>query len=209
MSRLLNGAHRSCALIACLVPLVSAAVGDLLEKAGFEVLRCEPAELIDAVRTRAPALAVLDCGDVALDLLRDGRVADGATRFILFIPDGDGAAASHAVELGVDGLLRRSAPVAAVAECIASVAAGGQWLDPVAMHAAYDRIASPTAASPLTKREQDVARLVAEGQRNRLIATTLGISEGTVKMHLHNVYAKLGLESRTQLAMDVRLRALN
>ncbi len=56
----------------------------------------------------------------------------------------------------------------------------------------------------LTPRERDVARLVAAGQRNRAIATTLGISEGTVKMHLHNVYAKLGLESRTQLAMSTR-----
>ncbi|MGI4880973.1 MAG: helix-turn-helix domain-containing protein, partial [Janthinobacterium lividum] len=59
----------------------------------------------------------------------------------------------------------------------------------------------------LTRRERDVARLVAAGQRNRTIADALGISEGTVKMHLHNVYAKLGLESRTQLAMDVRANA--
>jgi DNA-binding CsgD family transcriptional regulator len=56
----------------------------------------------------------------------------------------------------------------------------------------------------LTPRERDVARLVTAGQRNRAIAATLGISEGTVKMHLHNVYAKLGLESRTQLAMSTR-----
>lgn len=61
----------------------------------------------------------------------------------------------------------------------------------------------PAAGTPLlTPRERDVARLVAAGQRNRVIAATLGISEGTVKMHLHNVYVKLGLESRTQLAMS-------
>lgn len=60
------------------------------------------------------------------------------------------------------------------------------------------------AVSPLTARERDVARLVAAGQRNRTIAASLGIAEGTVKMHLHNVYAKLGLESRTQLAMATR-----
>jgi DNA-binding NarL/FixJ family response regulator len=73
------------------------------------------------------------------------------------------------------------------------------------------RIAAVTGRCPrvpcapeLTPRERDVARLVAAGQRNRLIAATLGISEGTVKMHLHNVYVKLGLESRTQLAMSAR-----
>ena len=58
----------------------------------------------------------------------------------------------------------------------------------------------------LTRRERDVARLVATGQRNRAIASMLGIAEGTVKMHLHNIFAKLGLESRTQLAMDERVR---
>ncbi len=62
----------------------------------------------------------------------------------------------------------------------------------------------PAVGRALTPRERDVARLVAAGQRNRTIAVELGISEGTVKMHLHNVYAKLGLQSRTQLAMAAR-----
>ncbi len=60
---------------------------------------------------------------------------------------------------------------------------------------------APPRGPALTPRERDIARLVAAGQRNRVIATGLGISEGTVKMHLHNVYTKLGLQSRTQLAM--------
>lgn len=82
----------------------------------------------------------------------------------------------------------------------------------IALTAPVERVAAtiaalgivPGAAPALTPRETDVARLVAAGQRNRTIAATLGISEGTVKMHLHNVYAKLGLESRTQLAMSVK-----
>lgn len=77
---------------------------------------------------------------------------------------------------------------------------------PVARIAAAIAALSGTAEAPppLTRRERDVAQLVAAGQRNRGIAETLGISEGTVKMHLHNVYGKLGLESRTQLAMALR-----
>ena len=80
--------------------------------------------------------------------------------------------------------------------------------DTIALTAPVEQLAAAIlaltgpAAAPLTPRERDVARLVAAGQRNRLIAATLGISEGTVKMHLHNVYVKLGLESRTQLAMS-------
>jgi two-component system nitrate/nitrite response regulator NarP len=85
--------------------------------------------------------------------------------------------------------------------------AGGTWFDREAASQARDRAAARTGALTLTRRERDVARLVASGKRNRDIANELGISEGTVKMHLHNAYAKLGLESRTQLAMDERLRA--
>ena len=59
-------------------------------------------------------------------------------------------------------------------------------------------------APALTPRERDIARLVVAGRRNRSIAAALGITEGTVKMHLHNVYRKLGLESRTQLAISAR-----
>ena len=88
---------------------------------------------------------------------------------------------------GDDGTLPLTAPVERLAERIA--AAAGQ---------------RPAASRTLTPRERDVAQLVAAGQRNRTIADALGISEGTVKMHLHNVYAKLGLESRTQLALAAR-----
>lgn len=53
----------------------------------------------------------------------------------------------------------------------------------------------------LTPREADVACLAAQGLRNKNIAWRLGISTGTVKMHLHNIYGKFGVNSRTQLAL--------
>ena len=55
--------------------------------------------------------------------------------------------------------------------------------------------------APLTPRETDVVRCVAQGRRNKEIARELGISEGTVKMHLHNLYEKLSVGSRTELAL--------
>jgi DNA-binding CsgD family transcriptional regulator len=53
----------------------------------------------------------------------------------------------------------------------------------------------------LTAREAEVARLVAGGLSNGRIAVALGMSEATVKAHLTRVYAKLGVRSRTQLAV--------
>jgi two-component system nitrate/nitrite response regulator NarL len=51
----------------------------------------------------------------------------------------------------------------------------------------------------LTKREADVVRLVSQGLANKAVARELGIEEGTVKIHLHNTYRKLGIRNRTAL----------
>ena len=53
----------------------------------------------------------------------------------------------------------------------------------------------------LTTREQDVARLVASGLSNKAIAHRLGLQEGTVKVHLHNIYQKLGISSWVELIL--------
>ena len=56
-------------------------------------------------------------------------------------------------------------------------------------------------ASRLTRREADIANLVSRGLPNKQIARELHVSEGTVKMHLHHIYEKLHLHSRTELAL--------
>lgn len=56
----------------------------------------------------------------------------------------------------------------------------------------------------LTPRQQDVLRLVADGQSNKRIAATLGLSEHTVKLHLHNANQRLGVSNRTEAAMRFR-----
>jgi len=55
----------------------------------------------------------------------------------------------------------------------------------------------------LTSREWEVARLVAKGLSNREIARHLNVGEGTVKIHLHNIYEKLAIKNRTILALRV------
>jgi two-component system nitrate/nitrite response regulator NarL len=58
--------------------------------------------------------------------------------------------------------------------------------------------------SALSPREQDVASMIAIGEKNKIISSHLSISEKTVKAHLTNIFKKLGLSSRTQLALFVR-----
>ena len=55
----------------------------------------------------------------------------------------------------------------------------------------------------LTPREREIALLVCTGLSNKHICRQLNLSEGTVKIHLHNVYEKLAIRNRTQLAMFV------
>ena len=57
----------------------------------------------------------------------------------------------------------------------------------------------PSLIEPLTPREQEVLVLLADGLRNREIATRLGISEHTVKFHLAAIFGKLGASSRTEV----------
>ena len=207
--------QRRRALAGSSMPLMVDAVAALLGQSGFDVIgrHADAGRAHRALLDEPVDIVVFDFSDTVpsgLEMLREARAAKLTSRIILFIADDDVTTPLDAVELAVDGLLLRSAAAATVAQCVASVAAGEQWLDPRAMKMAYDRIAQRQAGHTtlLTRRERDVARLVATGQRNRIIAQQLGISEGTVKMHLHNVYAKLGLESRTQLAMDVRPREM-
>jgi DNA-binding NarL/FixJ family response regulator len=63
-------------------------------------------------------------------------------------------------------------------------------------------------ARELTPREVELVRLAASGLRNREMSRRLAISEGTVKMHLHNVYRKLQLQNRVELANYARQKGL-
>jgi DNA-binding NarL/FixJ family response regulator len=63
-------------------------------------------------------------------------------------------------------------------------------------------------ANLLTPREIETVRLVAEGQSNREIADKLGLQEGTVKIHLHNVYKKLGIDNRVDLTLYAQKKGL-
>jgi len=64
------------------------------------------------------------------------------------------------------------------------------------------------AAGTLTPREIEIVRMVAAGLRNKEIANKLSISEGTVKIHLHHIYEKLGMEGRLELALYAQEKGL-
>ena len=112
------------------------------------------------------------------------------------------------VRENVDGLVLKEAAAEVLVTCVRAVARGETWMDREAMNRALRKLSAPPAAK-LTEREIEVARFVAQGLRNKQIAYQASISEGTVKMHLHNIYEKLGVNSRTELVLHVRDKGLS
>jgi two-component system, NarL family, nitrate/nitrite response regulator NarL len=93
--------------------------------------------------------------------------------------------------------------------CLKTVAGGQCWLPeklvaPAVRRAAERRERDGQLERVLSAREYEIARLVGQGLSNKHIARALTIAEGTVKIHLHNVYEKLGALNRTSLAVLVR-----
>jgi DNA-binding NarL/FixJ family response regulator len=116
------------------------------------------------------------------------------------------AAVVGAVRAGAIGYLLKDTDAEALCKAIKAAAAGQVQLAPAAAARLMREVQGPASkpaeeAGGLTERETDVLRLVARGKANKEIASDLGIGEKTVKTHVSNVLAKLGVQSRTQAAL--------
>jgi DNA-binding NarL/FixJ family response regulator len=119
-----------------------------------------------------------------------------------------------ALRAGAAGYLLKASPSAKLCEAIRLAARGESLLEPsvaAKVVAEFARIGGREPrrslrplADPLSVRERDVLRLLAEGRSNKEIAGELGIAEGTVKNHMSNVLGKLGVLDRTQAALRAR-----
>jgi DNA-binding NarL/FixJ family response regulator len=184
----------------------------------LHVVACcrDGASAIDAVRTHHPDVLVLDLrmpGESGLDVLRAlGGHPDGC-RTLLLTAAIQEEEAREAMRLGAVGIvLKESAPEVLI-ESVRRASAGERWIEHHTDHAAArlpggsDGQTAPTR-DVLTPRELDIVRMVAQGLRNRKIAEGLAISEGTVKVHLHNIYEKLGVGSRLELVLAAQQKRL-
>ncbi|GAB2587713.1 response regulator [Microlunatus antarcticus] len=120
-----------------------------------------------------------------------------------------------ALEAGAEGYLLKHSEPEVIMAGIREVVAGGSPLDPKAARTLLTSRrsapvpASTRATSPLSEREEEVLAMVAEGLPNKTIGRRLGITERTVKAHLTNVFARLGVADRTQAALWHQRRDLD
>ena len=119
------------------------------------------------------------------------------------------ALALQALKAGASGFCPRRTPAPLMRKAIQLVEAGEIWVGRPIMVRLIEELASlrngapaePVTRTGLTERESAIAALVARGAGNKDIARALSISVKTVKTHLTNIFRKLGVSSRLQLAL--------
>jgi DNA-binding NarL/FixJ family response regulator len=180
----------------------------------FKVLTtCEDGvQAVEAVRQHKPDVLILDLQMPRLDgfgVLRELRKLRGLTTSIIVL-SGSGKAPMTADQLGVHAVMSKSDIAGLVIDCVRTV---HQRKEPLPTLAARPRLRDPDLgrrhlSELLTRREIEIARLIAEALPNKLIARKLNITEGTVKVHLHRIYDKLGVRGRMGLLLRLRQELL-
>ena len=166
------------------------------------------AEVLTLLTRHQPDLLLLDYKMPGLGRLstfgREIACSSPATRTLLVSGYAEEAIALEAAVGGMRGYIVKGAPLAELFSAIATIQAGGIWVDPrlppPAFHAFLHQGANGTVGA-LSRRELAILSLVVRGMKNREIGVRLHISEKTVKNHLTHVFAKLGVVSRQQAVL--------
>jgi DNA-binding NarL/FixJ family response regulator len=184
----------------------------------FEVVaRCRDGdETLRAVREERPDLLLLDIkmpGKDGLAVLQAIREEGLPTRVVLLTAALGEEQLVEAVRLGVRGVVLKETAPRILVKALREVQAGGQWLEAGLVSRALRKLVHREtevreAEKLLTPRELEIVRMAGSGLRNRDIAERLFITEGTVKIHFHNIYQKLRITGRLELALYARDKGL-
>jgi len=193
-------------------PLVLRGIEGLFDSGEFQIVaQCvNGAAAMEQIEQAACDVAVLDInmpGMSGIEILKRVRAQGLPVKIVLLTSNIDDDSLVDVVREGVNGLVLKEAASDVLVTCVQAVCRGETWIDREAMGRALRKLSAPRPAK-LTGREVEVAKFVAQGLRNKEIAYKANISEGTVKMHLHNIYEKLGVNSRTELVLYVRDKGL-
>ncbi|RIX31499.1 response regulator [Sphingomonas edaphi] len=189
-------------------PMIRTALEVLLRNTDFEIVGVATTGEAALAQTAelAPDILLLDLqmpGGDGMSVLRRIQADGRNTRVILLTAAIDDASLLEARALEVCGIVLKNSDPAYLLDCLDHVRHGRTWLDPEIA----DRVQSFASDKgkgrhlQLTHRELQILGFVREGLRNREIAERIGVKEGTIKAYLHGVFEKLGVTSRTELAI--------
>jgi two-component system nitrate/nitrite response regulator NarL len=184
----------------------------------FKVVACcaDGESALQAVRTQPTDVLVLDLrmpGRTGLEVLKTIAEERRGCRTVLLTAALKDDEVVEALRLGATGVVLKESEPGALLECVRRVHLGEQWIDRETLSRALGRVmlresAGRDAGKNLTPRELEIVRMITQGLRNKAIAERLSISEGTVKIHLHNIYEKLGVDGRLELVLFAQDKGL-
>lgn len=171
-------------------------------------------EVLEVLEEHQPDILLLDLkmpgldGLTALQKLQNSRTK---TKVIVLTASEDKNQFVQAMKFGTCGIVLKQTATELLIKSIRKVHAGEIWLDSHTTAAVMRQFSSPMESvplgsrdrdrSPLSQREREIVVLVAQGFKNKEMAEKMFISEQTVKNHLHNIFDKLGVSDRLELAL--------
>src|ERR1700681_606456 len=174
-------------------------------------------EVLDRVQELDPDVLLLDLRMPNLDGLSALQVlqqSNKRTKVIVLTASEDKNEFVQAMKLGCSGIVLKQTAPDLIVKSIRKVHSGEIWLDSHTTAAVMRQFSTaldgghPSASgtkgrerSPLSAREREIVALVAQGYKNKEMAEKMFISEQTVKNHLHNIFDKLGVSDRLELAL--------
>jgi DNA-binding NarL/FixJ family response regulator len=166
---------------------------------------------LDLVEDVRPDILLLDLklpGMDGLAVLQTLHHGPHKTRIVVLTASEDKNEWVQAMKLGCSGIVVKQTQPELIVKSIRKVHSGEIWLDSHTTAAVMRQFATPgngkgigRERSPLSAREREIVALVAQGYKNKEMAEKMFISEQTVKNHLHNIFDKLGVSDRLELAL--------
>jgi two-component system nitrate/nitrite response regulator NarL len=145
-----------------------------------------------------------------LTVLRELQAEGLPTRVVVFSSALKDELVVEAIHLGARGVVLKEMAPKLLVQCIRKVHGGGEWFETRSVSRILGEIRQRNTKThgngELTAREREIVSTVGWGLRNHEIAERLSIGVGTVKVHLHNIYAKLEVTNRVALFLRARER---
>lgn len=167
-------------------------------------------DAIYMMQTEKPDVLILDVtmqDGGGIDILRAVREAANKVPVIFLTVGIEPEKTVEALRLGVNGIVLKGSDPTELLTCIETVMRGENRIDPKVTEKAllYSVISGGkdiAKDSVLTERERQIMGLIKTGLRNRDIAMRCGLTEGTVKVHIHSIFQKMGVRSRAELIVS-------
>ncbi len=182
----------------------------------FRIVGCAISreDVIDSMKSHHPDIALIsqnlqDGPLTGFRALNELHHSFPETSVILLLQSATDDLIVDAFRAGARGVFCRAEPVQALCKCINAIHQGQIWANSRQLRSVLDAFKKAAPLSPansrgrilLTKRENDVVKLIVEGCTNREVASSLGLTEHTVSNYLFRIYEKLGVSSRVELVL--------